>query len=73
MMLFSRLIHGGPYSSGSPEIQSCVLAAVLFSFGIIATSATAQEPLPTRENFEEQRVYSPFAGRDYADEAVLTS
>ena len=71
MKILDHLIHCGPYSSGSPQIQSCLLAAVLFFSGLIATSATAQEPLPTPENFEEQKVYSPYAGRNYPDEALF--
>ena len=69
MMNPDRLTRIGIHSMESLGKRSCLLIAVLIALG--ATSAAAQEPMPTIENFEKQRVYSPYVGREYPDEALF--
>ena len=49
-----------------------VLSTAIISAGIVgAASAIAQEVVVTEEDFADQRVYSPYAGRAYADQVFF--
>ena len=49
-----------------------LLSTAVISAGIVgAASAVAQEMVVTEEDFAEQRIYSPYAGRNYPDQALF--
>ncbi len=48
-----------------------LLAGVLLSLTTCAVFVSAQELVVTEEDFAEERVYSPYAGRAYADQVFF--
>jgi len=48
-----------------------VIAALSLSFGVVPAFASGQELVVTEEDFAEERVYSPYAGRAYADQVFF--
>ena len=67
MISSNRRIYPAIRSIMLPEIPACFLAAVLMSLTVSVALASPQELVVTEEDFEEQKVYSPYAGRAYAD------
>ena len=49
-----------------------LLSTIIITIGIVsAVPAVAQEVVVTEEDFADQRVYSPYAGRAYADQVLF--
>jgi len=49
----------------------CVLATCGVSLGASPAFASPQEMVVTKEDFAEKKVYSPYAGRNYPDQALF--
>ena len=58
-------------SVGCPEIRSVFLIAILMTLIASPAFGSGQEMVVTEKDFEEEAVYSPFAGRAYPDQVFF--
>ena len=71
MRIFDSRSNHGTRSIIQSKIPATFLAAALMSLSASPAWVLAQEIVVTEEDFDEQPVYSPYAGRAYADQVFF--
>jgi len=71
MVISDRSIESVTSSLTSSKLLSCCVAVTLICAAAGLAFASPHERVVTEEDFEEQRVYSPYAGRNYPDDVLF--